>query len=133
MTRKKQIEPHLTFLVGFHAIPSMKQLHMHAISTDFRSPSLKTKTHWNSFHTPFFMPIDAVLAQLREQGRILVHTERYESYLKQPLKCHQCSESCPPFKTLPALKLHLESQQHTTNPPESHTKSEETPSPSKQE
>ncbi|XP_014208258.1 aprataxin [Copidosoma floridanum] len=43
------------FKVGYHAVPSMKQLHLHVISTDFDSPCLKTKIHWNSFNTAFFI------------------------------------------------------------------------------
>lgn len=46
---------------GFHAIPSMKRLHMHIISRDMISPCLKTKIHWNSFTTPFFISYDGVL------------------------------------------------------------------------
>lgn len=41
---------------GFHAVPSMQRLHMHIISTDMISPCLKTKIHWNSFTTKFFLP-----------------------------------------------------------------------------
>jgi len=41
--------------IGFHARPSMQRLHLHVISTDFISPHLKTKDHWNSFTTPFFL------------------------------------------------------------------------------
>lgn len=44
------------FKIGYHAEPSMQQLHLHVISTDFNSPSLKTKKHWNSFNTKFFVP-----------------------------------------------------------------------------
>lgn len=40
---------------GFHAVPSMHRLHMHVISTDMNSPCLKTKVHWNSFTTDFFI------------------------------------------------------------------------------
>jgi len=31
------------------------QLHMHVISQDFNSPCLKTKKHWNSFTTEYFI------------------------------------------------------------------------------
>lgn len=44
------------FKIGYHAEPSMQQLHLHVISMDFNSPSLKTKKHWNSFNTEFFVP-----------------------------------------------------------------------------
>ena len=30
-------------------------LHMHVISQDFNSPCLKTKKHWNSFTTSYFV------------------------------------------------------------------------------
>lgn len=43
------------FKIGYHAEPSMQQLHLHVISTDFNSTSLKTKKHWNSFNTDFFV------------------------------------------------------------------------------
>lgn len=47
---------------GFHAIPSMQRMHMHVISTDMISTSLKTKIHWNSFCTKFFIPYDGEFA-----------------------------------------------------------------------
>uniref|UniRef100_A0A8C3UJ45 Aprataxin n=1 Tax=Catharus ustulatus TaxID=91951 RepID=A0A8C3UJ45_CATUS len=45
----------LEFRLGYHAIPSMSQLHLHVISQDFDSPALKTKKHWNSFTTDYFL------------------------------------------------------------------------------
>lgn len=57
-------QDYLTYLVlhtyiasryGYHAIPSMSQLHLHMISQDFDSPCLKTKRHWNSFNTKYFL------------------------------------------------------------------------------
>lgn len=43
------------FKMGYHAEPSMSYLHMHVISTDMNSTCLKTKKHWNSFTTDFFI------------------------------------------------------------------------------
>lgn len=48
-------KPH-EFRIGYHAEPSMQQLHLHVISNDFNSPTLKTQRHWNSFHTKLFIP-----------------------------------------------------------------------------
>lgn len=45
------------FSIGYHASPSMQQAHLHVISRDYDSACLKTKTHWNSFTTPFFRPM----------------------------------------------------------------------------
>ncbi|KAI8045963.1 hypothetical protein M5D96_002154 [Drosophila gunungcola] len=47
------------FQVGFHAEPSMLRLHLHVISKDFVSPSLKNKKHWNSFNTDLFVPYNS--------------------------------------------------------------------------
>lgn len=43
-------------IAGFHAVPSMHHLHMHVISKDMISPCLKSKVHWNSFTTDYFIP-----------------------------------------------------------------------------
>ncbi|CAL8470785.1 g10327 [Coccomyxa elongata] len=56
------------FMLGFHSIPSMSHLHLHVISKDFDSPQLKHKKHWNSFTSPFFKQLDAVRAELLQQG-----------------------------------------------------------------
>ncbi|BFZ06136.1 hypothetical protein BsWGS_09174 [Bradybaena similaris] len=45
----------LQFRFGYHVVPSMSHLHMHVISQDFNSPFLKTKKHWNSFTTQYFV------------------------------------------------------------------------------
>uniref|UniRef100_A0AAJ7SIS9 Aprataxin-like n=1 Tax=Petromyzon marinus TaxID=7757 RepID=A0AAJ7SIS9_PETMA len=49
--------------LGYHAVPSMSRIHMHIISQDFGSPRLKTKRHWNSFTTGYF--IDSEDGRLR--------------------------------------------------------------------
>ena len=38
--------PGLRFRAGFHAVPSVRQLHMHVVSQDFDSAWLKNKKHW---------------------------------------------------------------------------------------
>lgn len=53
-----------TLRAGFHAVPSMQRLHMHIISTDMVSPCLKTKIHWNSFTTKFFLPYHGKLIEI---------------------------------------------------------------------
>lgn len=47
--------PTKTFKIGYHAEPSMFRLHLHVISDDMNSSHLKTKKHWNSFNTDFFL------------------------------------------------------------------------------
>ncbi|KAI8822377.1 HIT-like domain-containing protein [Fimicolochytrium jonesii] len=90
--------------VGFHAVPSMKQLHLHVISQDFDSPHLKNKKHWNSFTTPFFKDFEEVRDILNREGSVNFDTAYYEGLLKGPLKCHRCGEE---VKNIPGLKAHI--------------------------
>jgi aprataxin len=85
----------------------MAQLHLHVISEDFDSECLKTKRHWNSFTSAFFLHLDNVITALQEpQGCVAVDVAAAEGLLKQGLFCHRCGQGC---KTMPALKEHLRS------------------------
>jgi aprataxin len=93
---------------GFHAAPSLQQLHLHIISTDFDSPHLTTKKHWISFTNPeFFLDPQGVLRRL-ESGAcangLQLHKATKEALLKGELLCHLCRSI---VKTLPALKVHI--------------------------
>jgi len=45
--------------IGVHAHPSMSHLHIHILSCDMHSPFMKHRKHYNSFTTPFLIPLDA--------------------------------------------------------------------------
>lgn len=90
--------------MGFHALPSMMPLHLHVISQDFNASALKTKKHWNSFTTEFFIPLSLVERQLASFGRLTLDTARASEMLKLDVRCHKCFAEC---KTMPALKAHL--------------------------
>lgn len=93
------------FRLGYHAVPSMAQLHLHVISQDFDSPSLKTKKHWNSFTTAYFVDSSKLIENIRENGRFtLVEPRIAEVLLKKDLKCHRCDYKP---STIPKLKEHL--------------------------
>ena len=77
---------------------------MHIISQDFDSLHLKTKKHWNSFTTDFFMDAEVVISKLQDEGQVVLDPMKCDSMLKQPLHCHVCHE---PFPTMPKLKLHI--------------------------
>ncbi|CAI7845251.1 unnamed protein product [Closterium sp. NIES-53] len=64
----------LRFRFGFHQVPSMHQLHLHAISQDLDSPHLKHKKHWNSFASPFFRDALQVISQIEQHG----HRQEWE-------------------------------------------------------
>ena len=86
--------------IGFHRFPSMKPLHMHAVSTDFVSPCLKRKQHWNSFNTKLFLNSTEAIEELETKGKVefmdIKHLE------KQDLQCDGQQ-----FKNMPALKEYL--------------------------
>ena len=67
---------------------------------------MQNKLHWNSYTTPFFLPIDEVdkvLADGKEVKTIMPSMVDLENYLKVPLKCNLCN--CA-IKNIPALKIH---------------------------
>lgn len=93
-------------LVGFHAIPSMTQIHMHVISNDFDSISLKNKKHWNSFQPPFFISSSSAIEKLASDGEIVFNKAQYDPYLDKALACHRCGTV---QANLPSLKIHIAS------------------------
>ena len=100
-------EPKLKFRCGFHAIPSMALVHMHVISQDFISPCLKTKRHWNSFNTPYFIEADNVIEYLSKEGFIPNSVDQEaKKWLAEDVKCNQCSHK--PRGMGMSFKKHLE-------------------------
>uniref|UniRef100_A0A8C3C4R3 Aprataxin n=1 Tax=Cairina moschata TaxID=8855 RepID=A0A8C3C4R3_CAIMO len=93
----------LEFRLGYHAIPSMSHLHLHVISQDFDSAALKTKKHWNSFTTEYFLNSQDVIEMVRSKGKVTVKDHASE-LLKLPLRCHICKQQ---LSTIPQLKEHL--------------------------
>ena len=97
--------PESEFQFGYHAVPSMAQLHLHALSRDFISDCLKHKKHWNSFNTEFFLSPRSVINQLKEEGKVRTPTsEEAKALLSAPLRCNQCHHFP---KNIPDLKRHL--------------------------
>ena len=94
----------LKFRLGFHTVASMNQLHLHVISEDFNSPCVKTKKHWNSFTTPFFLHSSRVIYMLKEIGHVKIDEQAAAKYLIQQLKCHICDKV---FQTVPSLRSHI--------------------------
>ncbi|XP_076150264.1 aprataxin isoform X1 [Alosa pseudoharengus] len=93
----------LRFRLGYHAIPSMSHVHLHVISQDFDSPSMKNKKHWNSFTTDYFIESQEVITMLEHNGKVSVK-EGMAELLKLPLRCHVCEKE---QATIPKLKEHL--------------------------
>lgn len=96
------------FLFGYHAVPSLYPLHLHIITDDFHSPALKTKKHWNSFTSEYFIKsetVEKILSEGKHFKTAMKEEEYYEGLLNSSsLHCHKCQQS---FSTIPQLKNHL--------------------------
>ncbi|KAI8804720.1 hypothetical protein BJ742DRAFT_823024 [Cladochytrium replicatum] len=93
------------YRMGFHAVMSMRQVHLHLLSEDFCGSGLKNKKHWNSFHTKFFKSVDEIVEMLEQDGKVKLDKGYHEEFLKKPLRCHICRRE---FSTMPALKQDLQ-------------------------
>lgn len=65
---------------------------------------MKTKQHWNSFTTAFFIPLERVLLDLEAGDAVAVDPGQAEALLKQPLRCHKCQAA---MRNMPDLKSHI--------------------------
>ncbi|XP_050243988.1 transcription factor bHLH140 isoform X3 [Quercus robur] len=97
-----QEDASLIFRLGYHSVPSMRQLHLHVISQDFDSKNLKNKKHWNSFNTAFFLDSVDVLEEVSSHGKATLRDD--ESLLSMELRCHRCRSAHP---NIPRLKSHI--------------------------
>uniref|UniRef100_A0A182Y766 Uncharacterized protein n=1 Tax=Anopheles stephensi TaxID=30069 RepID=A0A182Y766_ANOST len=80
------------FNFGYHLKPHMKRLHLHVISNDFDSPSLKRRHHWTIFNSEIFRTHEAVLLELKQQGYIQERPDAYIRALREgPLRCNVCT------------------------------------------
>lgn len=75
-------------MVGVHAGPSMANLHIHVISVDRQSDCLKHRKHYNSFATPFFVPLDDFPLTQDDERR----WPGREQYLRREFTCWRCGQ-----------------------------------------
>ena len=98
----------LRTIMGFHAIPSLPMLHMHLISLDLESDKLKKKQHYNSFATYFFLPVDAVLDDLRQNKSVTINQDvaALGAMVDGPMRCLWCNL---PLANMPEMRRHVPS------------------------
>lgn len=89
-------------MCGVHAVPSMNHLHVHVIAVDRYSERLKHRKHYNSFSTPFFVPIEDFPLAKDDVRR---HPTR-EGYLQRDFTCWRCGKGFG--NKFVELKKHLE-------------------------
>jgi diadenosine tetraphosphate (Ap4A) HIT family hydrolase len=79
---------------GVHAVPSLRQLHVHILSPDLDSTRLNAK-HWNAFQPPFLVTLDDIVETL-ELRRSLEDrfglSQAKVQMRNQPFQCHRCKE-----------------------------------------
>ncbi|ETN45059.1 uncharacterized protein HMPREF1541_09935 [Cyphellophora europaea CBS 101466] len=93
--------------VGFHAHPSMNHLHLHIISRDMMSPSMKHPKHYNSFNTDFFLPLnDFPFAE--DDVRRTVAYQNVRIGKEQDLICWRCDKNFG--RQFKKLKEHLDEE-----------------------
>lgn len=102
----QSIEPGVIFRQGYHAVPSMKRLHLHVVSQDFDSFRMKKKHHWNTFNTEYFVDSDVVMTTLEQAGKVEVVDNMYESLLELRMRCNFCNSL---FDDIHSLKKHIRS------------------------
>lgn len=88
----KEEEPSASFYIGYHAVPSMKLLHLHVISSDFDSQRIRKLHHWNIFNTEYFIDSHQALEIIKEKGKIHIDEKKYEDMLQLPARCNICDE-----------------------------------------
>jgi aprataxin len=71
---------------------------------DFVSDRLKSKKHYSSFVTPFFLDVTSVIEELNSRGQLSIDRAAAEQWEKAPLQCHRCNAV---QQTMPQLKQHL--------------------------
>ncbi|KAL6752629.1 hypothetical protein V8C86DRAFT_2750946 [Haematococcus lacustris] len=85
----------------------MRQLHLHVISQDLQGAALKTREHYQSFATSFFVSLDQVEHELRTEGCVRVDPEAASAALKAELRCHRCGVGHHERLTFPQMQQHL--------------------------
>jgi len=88
-------------LVGVHAHPSMSHLHVHVLSRDRVSECMRHRKHYNSFATPFLVPLEDMPLAKDDARR---HPGR-EGYLDRDLQCWRCGKNFG--RSFAKLKQHL--------------------------
>jgi aprataxin len=94
------------FQAGFHAIPSILQLHLHVISEDFISPCLVTKKHYLSHTTPYLIDLENVIESIQKKGKFnhILNKGQFLDLVNGDIVCHKCKTVLNDMAT---LKNHL--------------------------
>eukprot|EP00127_Corallochytrium_limacisporum_P002208 Clim_evm102s108 gene=Clim_evmTU102s108 len=99
--KKEDGKCELVFLKGFHAVPSMKHLHVHILTNDLEGAYMKTRKHWNSFTSEYLVTPERLREAIQKHGSWPKEDiPKHELLLKGPLHCNLCGEAFPQFAVL---------------------------------
>lgn len=98
--------PKFRMILGFHAVPSLPMLHMHLISMDMQSARMKTRAHYNSFTTNFFLTVPRVVADISQHGYVTLNqnVEELDTLVEKAMTCVWCGI---PLGSMPEVKAHI--------------------------
>lgn len=91
--------------VGIHAHPSMSHLHVHVFSRDMHSECVKHRKHYNSFNTPFLVPLEVYPLGEEDELRSVAFQN---GNLSAPFVCWRCGRGFG--NRFSELKRHLEEE-----------------------
>ncbi|KZZ97476.1 aprataxin-like protein [Moelleriella libera RCEF 2490] len=107
-------------ICGVHAVPSMSHLHVHVLSRDMHSGTMRHRSHYNSFTTPFLVDLDAFSPKPGEHqvedggggggggGWLEEEDPRRQGHLRRDLRCWRCGKGFG--NQFRKLKDHLEEE-----------------------
>ncbi|KAH7008117.1 HIT-like domain-containing protein [Ilyonectria destructans] len=91
-------------ICGVHAVPSMRHLHVHVLSRDMHSETLRHRKHYNSFTTPFLVNVEDFPLAPDDPRR---HTKE-AGYMRWDMKCWRCGRNFG--NQFQKLKAHLDEE-----------------------
>ena len=93
------------FYVGYHALPSMADLHIHIVSGDLASQYMKRREHYTSFtNDAYFLTPEKVEFDIQKYGKVMIQPQ---STLKNILRTAPLIHGDFHFKRFRELKRHL--------------------------
>ncbi|KAF9902151.1 hypothetical protein EC991_005231 [Linnemannia zychae] len=99
VARETMRHPGIKFVIGFHVLPSQRQIHLHVVSTDFCG--IKSLRSFNKYNTGYFMSPEQVISKIRERRNahnfdFLSPGEKvaFKSMLSAEPQCLECLPNC---------------------------------------
>eukprot|EP01059_Diplonema_ambulator_P036761 TRINITY_DN932_c0_g2_i1.p1 TRINITY_DN932_c0_g2~~TRINITY_DN932_c0_g2_i1.p1 ORF type:complete len:216 (+),score=45.79 TRINITY_DN932_c0_g2_i1:34-681(+) len=108
LANSKIVQKGMRFASGYHAVPSMMQMHLHVFSTDMLKLHSNVR-HYNTFTTAYLRPTEDVQDELEETGRVIIPdyaASHYKPMIHLPPVCNRVG-CIAAFKNTKDLHHHL--------------------------